>query len=127
MNRDYYGLFMDFAPLHKYHIYPGDLDMYFVCGDNYLVIGEAKLKGFHVKGRQKKALETIIDGHDAGGCLIEIEHNSRVQDGATTVDIADCLVRRAYSLGQWYEFNPPKLFLNVARELSDKHGGMVRI
>lgn len=126
-NREYYNLYMDFESLRKNKLYAGDVDMYFVCGDNYLVIGEAKLKGFHVKGIQEKALTTIIDEHKSGGVLIEIEHTSRVQDGATSVDIGDCLVRRAYFNGEWHEYEKPLNVLTWMTRLSQKHGGMIKI
>lgn len=131
-NRKYYNLFADFSSLHKYHIKPGDLDMYFICEDHYLVLGEAKLQGSHMKGVQEKALTTLIDEHESGGILFEIEHNSRVQDGATSYDIGDCLVRRAYKKGKtdekgkWYDFKPMK-FLNIATKISNDHGGMIRV
>ena len=126
-NRDYYSLYMDFESLRKNNIYAGDVDMYFECDDHYLVLGEAKLQGFHVMGRQKKALETIIDEHKSGGVLIEIEHTSRVQDGATSVDIGDCLVRRVYTKGEWHILPKPLRVLPLMIKLSQKHGGMIRL
>lgn len=91
-NREYYSLYMDFESLRKNKIYAGDVDIYFECDDHYLVLGEAKLQGYHVKGIQEKALTTIIDEHKSGGVLIEIEHTSRVQDGATSMlELCECL------------------------------------
>ena len=126
-NREFYNLYMDFESLRKNKIYAGDVDMYFECDDHFLVLGEAKLQGYHVKGIQEKALTTIIDEHKSGGVLIEIEHTSRVQDGATSVDIGDCLVRRAYFNGEWHEYDKPLKVLTWMTRLSQKHGGMIRI
>ena len=126
-NRDFYNLYMDFDSLRKANIYAGDLDMCLLCDDHYLVLGEAKLQGYHVKGIQEKALTTIIDEHKSGGVLIEIEHTSRVQDGATSVDIGDCLVRRAYFNGSWHEYEKPLKVLTWMTRLSQKHGGMIRL
>lgn len=122
MNRDFYNLYMDYSGLRKVGICPCDIDMIYYCPDNYLIIGEAKLKGYHLKGLQERVLTGIIDGHKHGGVLIEIEHNERVQDGVESVDIAGCLVRRAYFNKEWHEYPNPLNVLTWMRGLNNKHG-----
>lgn len=126
-NRDFFNLYMDFDSLRDKGIFPSDIDMIYMCDDNYLVIGEIKSKGYHVKGKQEEVLKSIIDGHDYGGVLLEIEHDKRVQDGAKSVDVADCLVRRAYFEFAWHEYTKPLKVLTWLLGINRKHGGMTRV
>lgn len=126
-HREYYNLYMDFDHLRDKGIFPSDLDMVYMCDDNYLVIGEIKYKGNHVKGMQERVLTTIISGHIYDGVLMEIEHSTRVQDGADKVDVADCLVRRAYFNEEWHEYKSPMNVLTWMTMIQNKHGGLRRI
>ena len=125
-HREYYNLYMDFDHLRDKGIFPSDLDMVYLCEDNFLVIGEIKYKGNHVAGMQEKVLTSIIDGHLSDGVLMEIEHRTRVQDH-DSVDVAGCKVTRAYFNERWHEYSRPLNVLTWMQRLSYMHGGMTRI
>lgn len=120
-NKKFYDLYMDFGGLRDNGIFPCDIDMLYKCKDNYLIIGEAKLKGYHIKGLQEQVLTNIVDGHKYGGVVMEIEHTERVQDGAESVNVANCLVRRAYFNKKWHEYENPLKVLRWLKELNAKH------
>ena len=120
-NKKFYDLYMDFDKLRSNGIYPCDIDMLYKCKDDYLIIGEAKLKGYHIKGLQEQVLTNIVDGHKQGGVVMEIEHTERVQDGADSVNIADCLVRRAYFEKRWHVYDKPLSVLQWLKGLREKH------
>lgn len=101
-------------------IYPCDIDLCYRCGDGFLVIGESKLEGYHIKGKQEDALTSIVDGHECGGILLEIHHKSRVQDGNSRVNIAECIVSREYQRGRWKECGCN--VLDRLKQLQDEHG-----
>lgn len=121
-NKRFYDLYMDYEGLRKNGIYPCDIDMFYECQDGYLIIGEAKLQGYHIKGKQEKVLTDTINGHKQGGVLMEIEHTERVQDGAESVNVAECLVRRAYFNSEWHEYKKPLKVLKWMKALDEKHG-----
>lgn len=121
-NKKFYDLYMDFEKLRTNGIYPCDIDMLYKCKDNYLIIGEAKLKGYHIKGFQEKVLTNIVDSHKYGGVVMEIEHTERIQDGFDSVNIAECFVRRAYFDSKWHEYDNPLNVLRWMKELDNKHG-----
>lgn len=124
---EYYSQFMDFKTLKDNGIFPSDLDMVYLCEDGYLVIGEIKYKGNHVQGMQAKLLTSIIDGHPEDGCLMEIEHRTKVQE-SKTVDVADCRVLRAYFGGKWHDYKKYDLkVLKFMMNLNIKHGGIEKI
>ena len=124
-HREYYALYMDFDSLRDAKIFPSDIDMIYKCRDNYIIIGEIKYKGNRVKGMQEVVLTNLIDEHESGGCLMEIEHMTRVQD-KDTVDVADCKVTRAYFDGKWHEYPRPLSVLKWMTNLNTKHGGISR-
>lgn len=122
-NKRFYDLYMDFDSLRDNKIYPSDIDMIYQCEDGYLILGEIKTAGYHVCGKQERVLTSIVDDHRHGGVLIEIEHTERVQDGATSVDIAECIVRRAYFGSEWHDYKVRELsVLHWMTELKKAHG-----
>lgn len=125
-HREYYAMYMDFEHLRNKGIYPSDLDMVYLCEDDYLVIGEIKYQGNHVKGMQEKVLTSIIDGHMGDGVLLEIEHHTRIQE-SDTVDVADCMVTRAYFNEQWHDYKNPLTVLKWMTMLQNRHGGLTRV
>lgn len=125
-NKEFHSLYMDFKKFRDNGMFPGDIDMFYTCGDKSIVIGETKLKGSYIHGLQEKALTNLVDGHKYGGILLEIEHESRVQDGATSVNVADCIVKRAYKDGKWYTPSRPINALQYLSKISENHGGMLK-
>lgn len=124
---EYYSQFMDFKTLKDNGIFPSDLDMAYLCEDGYLIVGEIKYIGNHVQGMQEKLLTSIIDGHSNDGCLMEIEHRTRIQE-SKSVDVADCRVVRAYFGGEWHDYeNKDYKVLDFMRHLNIKHGGIERL
>lgn len=120
-SRRFYSLYLDFDELRDNGIFASDIDMMYRCDDGYLIIGEAKLEGYHVKGLQDEVLTSIIDNHKCGGVVIEIEHYGRVQDGARSVNIAECPVRRAYFDGRWHDYTENISVLHWMLKLKEKH------
>lgn len=125
-SRRFYNLYLDFDELRNHGIYPSDIDMIYKCKDGFLIIGEAKLEGYHVTGLQSDVLTSIIDSHKFGGIVIEIEHYGRVQDGAKSVNIAECPVRRAYFDGKWHDYTESVSVLQWMSMLKKKHGANKR-
>lgn len=120
-NKDFYDLFMDFEKLRNNGFSPCDIDMYYKFRDGFIVIGEAKLAGYGLNEFHEKVLTHIIDNHAGGGILLLIEHNQRVQDGDTSVNIAECMVAREYYDGLWHEPNMPDTVLERLIELRNLH------
>lgn len=122
-NKRFYDLYMNFDSLRDNKIFPCDIDMIYQCADGYLIIGEAKTAGSHIVGKQGEVLTSIVDNHKYGGVVMEIEHTERVQDGATSVDIGQCIVRRAYFGSEWHDYKVRELsVLHWMRELKEAHG-----
>ena len=124
-NRQFLSLYMDFDRLRDNGYFPSDIDFMYLFPDGYLTLGDFKLKGNHLHGKQAEILTRIIDGHKRGGCLLEIEHVERVQDGATTVDVSSCPVRRAYFGGRWHRYRDPLNVLAWIERLNKKHSEQV--
>ena len=120
-NKQFYDLYMDFQKLRNHKIFPCDIDMFYECRDGFIIVGEAKLKGYHLMGMQERVLTDMIDKHSDGGILLEIEHNKRVQDGNTVVDIADCLIAREYYDGKWHVPEMRDTVLERMIELTSQH------
>lgn len=125
-HKEYYDQFMDFSSLKDKGIFPSDLDMVYMCEDGYLIIGEIKYIGNHVQGKQEQVLTGIIDGHSYDGCLLEIEHHTRIQE-SDRVDVADCKVVRAYFNEVWHTYRKPLSVLQWMTMLNNKHGGLTRV
>lgn len=120
-NKRFYDLYMDYEKLRDNKIFPCDIDMIYECNDGYIIVGEAKLKGYHLSGTQERVLTNLIDKHKDGGVLLEIEHNQRVQDGATSVNIAQCHIGREYYDGKWHVCDMQKVVLDRMVELINQH------
>lgn len=82
--------------------HPSDIDM-FVLKGNTLILGEIKNEQGFFKDGQRSLLQKVIDGWKYRAILLYIEHNKYIENGDTTVEIADCYVREYYYKGKWYE------------------------
>jgi len=114
-------LYMDGEGLREANIPVSDLDFASLCDDGYLILCECKYQGYCMKGGQERLLTSIVDNNKVGGAVLEIWHNARVQDGAESVDVANCLVNRAYTQGKWYRFDEPLTVREAMLKIRNEH------
>ena len=95
-NWDYHALHMDFSSMYEGKDHPSDIDMFYLCSDNTLIIGEIKnVMGTFNKG-QRYLMERLIRQHNGDGVALYIIHNKRVQDGDKVVDVSRCQIQEMY-------------------------------
>ena len=108
-NWDYHELHMDFSSMYDGGDHPSDIDMFYLCKDNTLIIGEIKnIKGTFTDG-QRNLLTRVLDSHKWDAVGLYITHDKFVQNGDKAVDVSQCRVQEIYikSEKQWRQ--PRKL------------------
>lgn len=99
---DYHNLNIDYSSYTKSNVHPSDIDMFYLCDDNTLIIGEIKNERGKLKGKQRKLYEQIIDGWKYDGIALFIVHDKYVQHGDTKVDVPECNVKEYYYKCKWH-------------------------
>lgn len=102
-NWDFHNLNMDFSSMFDGNDHPSDIDMFYMCGDNTLIIGEIKNERGRFTDGQRRLLTRLLNSHKGDAVGLYITHNNLVQKGATMVDVSRCPVREIYvkGEGQW--------------------------
>lgn len=95
-NWDYHNLKMDFSSYTNGGDHPSDIDMFYLCNDDTLIIGEIKNEQDHLKKGQRRLIERLLEGHKGDAVGLFITHNKRVQDGDCEVDVMRCPVKEIY-------------------------------
>ena len=110
MIRDWkrHSLYMDFSNLQMPKGRPSDIDMFYLCPDNgILVLGEIKNRKGTFKYYQRNLFQQIVDNYTPAGMILYIIHDEFVEQGAEMVDVSKCEVAEYYWEGKWYK--PHKL------------------
>lgn len=108
-NWDYHNLYMDFSSMFEGNDHPSDIDMFYICRDNTLILGEIKsIYGTFGEG-QRRLLTRVLNGHKGDGVCLYITHRKLVQNGDKSVDVSKCDVTEIYikSEGVWRKPKKP--------------------
>lgn len=83
--------------------HPSDIDMFYLCKDDTLIIGEIKSTRGHFGDGQRNLITRILNAHKGDAVGLYITHDNLVQRGDKTVDVSRCPVREIYikSEKQW--------------------------
>lgn len=78
--------------------HPSDIDMFYICPNNTLVLGEIKnyLDKEKFTKNQKRLYEQLANGHKGRAVVIFALHDKFVQNGDTTVDVMNLPIERVY-------------------------------
>lgn len=91
-----HDLYMDFSNMNYGRGQPSDIDMFFIGRNNTLIIGEIKNERGYFGDYQRSLLKTIADNYKYDAIIIYINHDKRVEDGDTVVDVSLCEVKEIY-------------------------------
>lgn len=92
--------------------HPSDIDMFYICRDNTLIIGEIKsTRGTFTDG-QRKLLTRLLNAHKGDAVGLYIVHDKLVQQGDQTVDVSACNVREIYTKRE-RKWRQPKRMVTV--------------
>ena len=102
-NWQYHNLYMDFSSMFEGTDHPSDIDMFYLCKDGTLILGEIKNESGTFSGRQKALLAKVMKLHSGDAVGLYITHNRRVQDGDNMVDVSACYVKEIFlkTEGRW--------------------------
>lgn len=116
-NWTHHNLHMDFSSMFEGNDHPSDIDMFYLCDDGTLIIGEIKNECGEFAQGQRRILTKVLKAHKWDAVGLYITHNKYVQDGDTVVDVSECPVQEIYikSEGVWRE---PKKPVNVKQILN---------
>lgn len=114
-----HNLHMDYSSWTKSNDHPSDIDMFYLCKDDTLILGEIKNEMYDREkwAKQKKILQRVIDNYKKDAIYFFITHDKYVENGDTYVDVPNCYVKEYYYKGKWYK---PKNNLKV-KEVLDKY------
>ncbi len=122
-NWEFQKLNMDFSTgMGKDH--PSDIDMFYVCKDNTLILGE--IKNYLDKDRftygQRKLYEKLATGHKGKAVIIFALHTKFVQNGDRTVDVMDLPVEEVWwnCEGGWRKPTKPITVGQAIRQLKQE-------
>lgn len=102
-NWNYHNLHMDFSSMFEGGDHPSDIDMFYLCEDGTLIIGEIKSNRGHFSQTQKILIKKILDMHDGDGIGLYITHDKLVQNGDESVDVSVCPIEEIYIKGEkWW-------------------------
>lgn len=107
-NWNYQKLNMDFSTGFGSD-HPSDIDMFYLCNDNTLILGEIKNKTGTFTQGQRRLLERVIDTHSADGVALYILHDLFYQNGDRTVDVMTCIVAEIYEKSKGYWRTPNRV------------------
>lgn len=95
-NWKYHSLYMDFSSMFQGNDHPSDIDMFYLCRDGRLVLGEIKNRKGKLKYGQRKILEELAEGWSNDAVVLYITHNKFYQHGDRKVDVGECRVQEIY-------------------------------
>lgn len=95
-NWDYHDLKMDFSSYTDGNDHPSDIDMFYICKDDTLIIGEIKNERGHFGEGQRRMMTRLIEGHDGDAIGLFITHDKYYQRGDRVVDVMRCPVKELY-------------------------------
>lgn len=104
--------------------HPSDIDMFYVCRDNTLIIGEIKsVYGSFAYG-QRRMIGNLLKSHKGDGVGLYITHDKLVQNGDKVVDVSKCQVAEIYikAEGRWRKPKKPvdvKTLLNYYKKRAE--------
>ena len=123
-NWQYHELYMDFSSMFDGNDHPSDIDMFYLCNDGTLILGEIKSVLGKFNDGQRNLLAKLIQmhgGEDCDGVGLFITHDKLVQNGDKVVDVSRCWVSEIYikKEGVWRKPKKPvtvSMILNYYRE-----------
>ena len=111
-NWDYHNLYMDFSSMYQGNDHPSDIDMFYMCNDGTLIIGEIKNEKGVFAGGQRRLLARLLNLHKGDAVGLYIVHDNLVQNGDTRVDVSKCKVKGIY-INSEKCWRTPKKIVNV--------------
>jgi len=120
-NWDYHSLRMDYSSMFRGE-HPSDIDMYYLCRDGRLVLGEIKNEKGFLSFVQRRLLERLAEGWSNDAVVLYITHDSYWQKGDRTVDVGNCLVQEIY-YKQVHKWVRPKEDTTVKQVIDYYMGG----
>ena len=114
-NWDFLNLKMDFSSMWSNGEHPIDIDMCLVGRNNFLLIGEIKNERGLLLDRQRRIIETIIEGWKDNALAIFVTHDQYVQRGDQIVDVSQCRVKEMFlkTEGEWRKPKKPRTVREV--------------
>lgn len=95
-NWEFHSLYMDFSSMYSGTDHPSDIDMFYLCRDGRLVLGEIKNRRGYLKPGQRRILECLAEGWGNDAIVLYITHDKFYQKGDRVVDVGNCPVRQIY-------------------------------
>ena len=101
--------------------HPSDIDMFYICEDGTLIVGEIKnVRGEFTQG-QRRIISKLLRDHRWDAVGLYITHDKFAQYGDTVVDVSQCYVKEIYIKNEdrWRETKKPvtvKQILNYYKE-----------
>ena len=96
-NWDYHNLNMDFSSMYEGNDHPSDIDMFYMCKDDTLIIGEIKNARGHFGDGQRRMMTKLIELHKGDAVGLFIIHDKLYQKGDRDVDVSRCEVKEIYN------------------------------
>lgn len=89
--------------------HPSDIDMFYLCDDKTLILGEIKSRYGQFGEGQRRLLTKVLSQHKGDGVGLYITHDKLVQNGDKAVDVSVCPVTEIYikSEGVWRKPKKP--------------------
>ena len=100
-NWSYKNLNIDFCNGMPRNDHPSDIDMYYLCRDGTLIIGEFKNERDHKDHEmQKTYIAKILNAHQGDAVGLYVKHDGYVQKGDRVIDGLRCNVYQIYVKGE---------------------------
>lgn len=99
-NWDEHNLKMDFSSMYEGNDHPSDIDMFYLCKDDTLIIGEIKNSRGHFGDGQRRMMTKLIELHKGDAVGLFIIHDKLYQNGDRDVDVSRCQVKELYIKGE---------------------------
>lgn len=115
-NWDFHGMEMDFSSMYEGNNHPSDIDMFYLCKDGTLILGEIKNDRGTFTDGQRGLLAKVINMHSADGIGLYIVHDKFYQKGDRRVDISRCQVKEIYAK-QEHRWRQPDRIITVGEIL----------
>ena len=96
--------------------HPSDIDMFYLCKDNTLIIGEIKNERGQFGEGQRKMITKLLNLHKGDAVGLFITHDKFYQKGDRDVDVSRCQVKEIYIKGE-NEWRFPKYPITVKEVL----------
>lgn len=89
--------------------HPSDIDMFYLCKDRTLIIGEIKSERGTFNDGQRWLITDLLNMHKGDGIGLYITHDKLVQNGDKVVDVSVCPVVEIYikNEGVWRKPKKP--------------------